>query len=87
MEQRIAETLAQWPAAPRPSLLETTEHLALLKRWFYRGSRTGEIFFADDRRELPLRRVVRGIGRVLRGEKAGEVADQAAPEAPRPQGF
>jgi len=87
MEQRIAETLAQWPAAPRPSLLETTEHLALLKRWFYRGSRTGEIFFADDGRELPLRRVVRGIGRVLRGEKAGEVADQAAPEAPRPQGF
>jgi excinuclease UvrABC nuclease subunit len=87
MEQRIAEALAQWPASPRPSLLENTEHLALLKRWFYRGSRTGEIFFADDRRELPLRRVVRGIGRVLRGEKAGELADQPAPEAPRPQGF
>ena len=45
------------------------EHLALLKRWFYRGSRTGEIFFADEKGELPMRRIVRGISRVFRGEK------------------
>ena len=45
------------------------EHLALLKRWYYRGSRLGEIFLADDRGELPMRRVVRGISRVFRGEK------------------
>ena len=48
---------------------ETMEHLALLKRWFYRGSRTGEIFFADAKGELPMRRIVRGISRVFRGEK------------------
>jgi len=45
------------------------EHLAILKRWYYRGSRTGEIFFADGKGELPMRRVVRGISRVFRGEK------------------
>jgi hypothetical protein len=45
------------------------EHLALLKRWFYRSNRTGEIFFADVKSGLPLRRLVRGIARVYRGEK------------------
>jgi hypothetical protein len=45
------------------------EHLALLKRWYYRSSRVGEIFFADDKGTLPLRRIVRGISRVYRGEK------------------
>ena len=45
------------------------EHLALLKRWFYRGTRIGEIFFADVKGELPMRRIVRGISRVFRGEK------------------
>ena len=45
------------------------EHLALLKRWFYRSTRAGEIFVADPRSGLPLRRLVRGIARVYRGEK------------------
>jgi len=48
---------------------ETEEHLAILKRWYYRSSRIGEIFFADSKGELPMRRVVRGISRVVRGEK------------------
>jgi hypothetical protein len=30
------------PPAKTKSALETMEHLALLKRWFYRGTRTGE---------------------------------------------
>ncbi len=45
------------------------EHLALLKRWYYRSHRLGEIFFADDKGQLPFRRIVRGISRVYRGEK------------------
>jgi hypothetical protein len=45
------------------------EHLALLKRWYYRGSRAGEMFFADEKGDLPMRRIVRGISRVYRGEK------------------
>jgi excinuclease ABC subunit C len=69
MEARVQETLQAFPAHSAKSALETMEHLALLKRWFYRGTRTGEIFFADANRELPMRRIVRGISRVLRGEK------------------
>jgi excinuclease ABC subunit C len=69
MEFRVQEALAMLPPAQPASALETMEHLALLKRWFYRGSRVGEIFFADDKGGLPLRRLVRGIARIYRGEK------------------
>jgi hypothetical protein len=69
MEARIHGLLqASAPAKPK-SALETMEHLAILKRWYYRGTRTGEIFFADAKRELPMRRIVRGMSRVFRGEK------------------
>jgi hypothetical protein len=54
------------------------EHLALLKRWYYRGTRAGEIFFADAKGELPMRRIVRGISRVFRGEKPQVEAQQLA---------
>jgi excinuclease ABC subunit C len=70
MESRVQETLASSLAPKAKSALENMEHLALLKRWYYRGSRTGEIFFADAKGELPMRRIVRGISRVFRGEKA-----------------
>jgi excinuclease ABC subunit C len=69
MEGRVQETLQLFPPAKAKSALENMEHLALLKRWYYRGSRTGEIFFADAKGELPMRRIVRGISRVFRGEK------------------
>jgi hypothetical protein len=45
------------------------EHLALLKRWFYRTSKMGELFLADPNGELPMRRIVRGVSRVFKGEK------------------
>jgi excinuclease UvrABC nuclease subunit len=69
MESRVATALESFlPAKARPAM-EIMEHLALLRRWYYRGTRTGEIFFADAKGELPMRRVVRGISRVFRGEK------------------
>jgi excinuclease UvrABC nuclease subunit len=69
MEARVQETLQTFHADSTASAMETMEHVALLKRWFYRGTRTGEIFFADAKGELPMRRIVRGISRVFRGEK------------------
>jgi excinuclease UvrABC nuclease subunit len=68
MEARIQAALAAFPAAKPGSALERMEHLAILKRWCYRSTRAGEIFFADARGELPMRRLVRGIGRVYKGE-------------------
>ena len=69
MESRIQATLAALRPSTAKAALETMEHLALLKRWFYRSTRSGEIFFADPKNGLPLRRLVRGIARVYRGEK------------------
>ena len=75
MEARIARALEQNPAQPLGSALRLMEHLAILKRWYFRSSRPGEIFFADAKGELPWRRIVRGLGRVYKGE-------QAEPEMP-----
>ena len=68
MEARIQAALAAFPAAQPASAIERMEHLAIFKRWCYRGTRAGEIFFADPKGELPMRRLVRGIGRVYKGE-------------------
>ncbi len=70
MESRVEQTLDEAPVPQAGTALEAMEHLAILKRWYYRGTRVGEIFFADEKGVLPMRRVVRGISRVYRGEKA-----------------
>jgi hypothetical protein len=76
MERRIHEALSSSPPAPECTQLETEEHLAILKRWYFRSVKVGEVFFADDRGELPMRRIVRGVSRVFKGEKpAGDLSD------------
>ena len=78
MEARILEALAQVvPCKPR-SALEWMEHLAMLKRWYYRTAKTGELFLTDSDRQLSMRRVVRGVSRVFKGEKAaGDLSETA----------
>ncbi len=68
MEGRIQAALTAFPPANPAGAMERVEHLAILKRWCYRGTRAGEIFFADAKGELPMRRLARGIGRVYKGE-------------------
>ena len=68
MEARISEALETVPNPEPHSGQEWMEHLALLKRWFYRTSKIGEAFFADGKGELPMRRIVRGVSRVYKGE-------------------
>jgi excinuclease ABC subunit C len=85
MEGRIGEFLAEFPVSEPETALELMEHLAILKRWYYRGTKIGEIFFAErasreGKATLPMRRIVRGIGRVLRGETP------APPLEPAPTG-
>jgi len=79
MESRLLESLAAAPPAAPGSALELMEHLALLKHWLFRTRKTGEAFFAGDKGELPMRRIVRGISRVFRGERA---PSGTAPEGP-----
>jgi hypothetical protein len=78
MEARIKELLREADVARPRSAQEWMEHLALLKRWYYRTSMVGEIFFEDDHDQLPMRRVVRAVGRVFKGEKpVGDLSETA----------
>lgn len=78
MEARIAELLARAQTPKLPSALERMEHLALLKRWYYRTVKLGELFLADNHGDLAMRRVVRGVSRVFKGEKpAGDLSETA----------
>jgi len=78
MEARIKDALgAARPPTPA-SAQELMEHLAILKRWYYRSNKVGEIFFEDEHGTLPMRRVVRAVGRVFKGEKpAGDLSETA----------
>jgi len=77
MESRINEALAAVDVPQFRSALEWMEHLALLKRWYYRTLKVGELFLAENG-DLPMRRVVRGVSRVFRGEKpAGDLSETA----------
>jgi hypothetical protein len=85
MESRVEAAIASFRAVGTHSTTERVEHLALLKRWYYRSHRTGEIFFADDKGAWPLRRIVRGIGRVYGGEKEPGAASFSATHVPQAQ--
>jgi excinuclease UvrABC nuclease subunit len=77
MEARIHELLATL-ATPEVSTQETMEHLAILKGWYYRTSKTGELFLTDERGDLPWRRIVRGVTRVFKGEKEAPDLSESA---------
>jgi excinuclease ABC subunit C len=83
MESRVQQVLDSIPL-PAAKTLETMEHLAIFKRWYYRGTRIGEIFFADDKGSLPMRRIVRGISRVYRGEKPTDPPGSTPTISPSP---
>jgi len=69
MEARVEEAIQSISPRQPISTGAMVEHLAILKRWYYRSQRVGEIFFAGEKEVWPLRRIVRGIGRVYKGEK------------------
>ena len=78
MEARINEALAVVEIPKAGSALEWMEHLALLKRWYYRTMKVGELFLTDAHGELPMRRIVRGVSRVFKGEKPmGDLSETA----------
>lgn len=93
-ESRIKAVLEQIGSGGPPSPHRFMEELAILKRWYYRTHKVGEAFFSKNQfandhfskdlffknqGELPMRRIVRGVGRVYRGEKDVAAAEGAEP--------
>jgi excinuclease ABC subunit C len=84
MESRLQSLISGWPDHEVLSSVEAMEHLAIVKRWYYRSNPIGEIFFADEKGAWPWRRMVRGIGRVYSGEKPQELATFSATQSEVP---
>jgi hypothetical protein len=87
----VRSALEQFPAAEARSAIQVSEELAILKRWYYRSHKVGEIIFVKHDGEPPLRRIANAIGRVMRGDRKQEQetaesgttasTDSAAPHA------
>lgn len=73
MESRIRAVLELLVSSGSHSAQRFSEEVAILKRWYYRSHKIGEIFFASQEGELPMRRIVRATTRVYRGEKEAPV--------------
>jgi excinuclease ABC subunit C len=69
LEQRVRTALEQFVPAGARSALQFTEELAILKCWYYRSHKVGEIVLANDEGGLSARRIANAIGRIYRGER------------------
>jgi len=65
-ETRLREAVERLKTDTKHSVTEQMENLALLKGWYYRGTRVGEIFFCE-KGEWPWRRMLNGVSRVYVG--------------------
>jgi excinuclease ABC subunit C len=68
LENRLRAHLAEIVTSSKGSAQHFNEELAIFKRWYYRTHKVGEVFFANDQGELPIRRIARAVAKVLRGE-------------------
>ncbi|HET6843574.1 MAG TPA: hypothetical protein VFK06_18115 [Candidatus Angelobacter sp.] len=78
----LEETLEKLQPSGAASGQQFAEELAILKRWYYRSHKTGEVVFARNDGELSLRKIVNAANRVYKGEKRIETtADHALIES------
>ncbi len=69
LEGRLRAALERLMPVGARSSQHFAEGLAMLKRWYYRSHKVGEIIFARDDGEMPMRKLMNAMGRVSRGEK------------------
>lgn len=65
LEQRLRSALDLLLPPKVTSTTQMTEELAMLKRWYYRTHKTGEIIFAKSDGELPMRKLLNAVNRIL----------------------
>jgi excinuclease UvrABC nuclease subunit len=68
-EKRLKESVQLLERKEKVSVASQAEQLAILKRWYYRSSRIGEIFLRERDADWPWRRILNGVSRVFVGEK------------------
>jgi excinuclease ABC subunit C len=82
LEERVRETLQRLEPQESRSAAQFSEELAMLKGWYYRTHKTGEIIFAKGNHEFSLRKLANAVGRVYRGEKLPIVAAETLEQEP-----
>jgi hypothetical protein len=67
LEQQVTTASA---GAAQPDLTTLSDHLSLLRRWYYRPEkqRTGEVFFPKEDGSWPIRRILNGAARLSLGD-------------------
>jgi excinuclease UvrABC nuclease subunit len=78
LETRLSDAIDEIHSIDKCTAASFAENLALLKRWYYKSARVGEIFFADAQGQFPMRKVAKGLSRVLVGMREKEDSPQAS---------
>jgi excinuclease UvrABC nuclease subunit len=80
LEHRVRDALLEFAPGGSRSALQFTEELAILKRWYYRTHKVGEIIVANAEWDLSARRIANAIMRVYRREKEPVAQEQVRTE-------
>jgi excinuclease ABC subunit C len=65
LESRVRHALQQFQPAGARSATQFMEELAILKRWYYRSHKVGEVVLADDRGNLSARKIANAAERIV----------------------
>jgi excinuclease UvrABC nuclease subunit len=80
----VPELIEQLVGAKKVSATECSEHLAILKRWYYRSHKAGEIVFRNPDGSWPVRKLQNAIARVREPRRHGDM-DQTAASLQHPE--
>ena len=76
------DLLEEMAGAKKISAAECGEHLAILKRWYYRSHRAGEIVFRNADGSWPVRKLQNAISRVREPRRHGDTESSALSDQP-----
>jgi len=63
-KQRLLDAIASLTTDSTSDARTTSEHISLLKRWYYSSRRTGEIFFPHDDGSWPMQKMINAVARI-----------------------
>lgn len=70
-DEEVSAIIESLTATKKIAASECSEHLALVKRWYYRSHKVGEIVFRNDDGSWPLRKLQNALNRVREPRRHG----------------
>jgi len=81
LEQRVRKALEEFVPARARSAVQFMEELAILKRWYYRSHKVGEMVVAAPGSGISARKIANAAGRVYRGESGSAAIASEEPSS------